>query len=68
MLLAQSFNIVSGPSYAPSFPRWAQSKAQFSLVYSLNADWRIQGGGFITLAGANAYREYGALLALWRRF
>ena len=68
MLLAQSFNIMSAPSQNPGYPQWAQSKAQFSLVKSLNDDWRVQIGGFTTVAGQNAYRELGALLALWRRF
>ncbi len=68
MVLAQSFNVVSGPSTNPSYPRWAQSKAQLSLVYAVNENWRAQIGGFATLAGVNAYREYGALIALWRRF
>jgi hypothetical protein len=68
MLLAQSFNIMSAPSQNPGYPQWAQSKAQFSLVASLNADWRVQVGGYTTVAGQNAYRETGALLAVWRRF
>ncbi|MBB4197738.1 hypothetical protein CCR94_07890 [Rhodoblastus sphagnicola] len=68
MLLAQNFNVVSAPSNDPSHPRWAQAKGELSLVYSLNAEWRAQVGGFATLAGVNAYREYGAVLALWRRF
>jgi hypothetical protein len=68
MLLAQSFNIMSAPSHNPGYPQWAQSKAQFSLVASVNADWRVQVGGFTTVAGQNAYRERGALLAVWRRF
>ncbi len=68
MLLAQSFNIVSGPSRQPDYPRWSQSKAQLSLVYSLDSDWRAQVGAFATLAGTSAYRENGALVALWRRF
>jgi hypothetical protein len=68
MLLAQDFNVLSAPSSDPACPRWAQAKAQLSLVYALNADWRAQIGGFATLAGVNAYREYGPLVALWRRF
>jgi hypothetical protein len=68
LLLAQSFNIVSGPSSNPNYPQWTQSKAQFSLVYSLNDDWRVQLGGFTTLAGQNAYRENGALFAVWWKF
>jgi len=68
LLLAQSFNIVSAPSSNPNFPQWAQSKAQLSLVHGLDEDWRAQVGAFTTLAGQNAYRENGVLLALWRRF
>ncbi len=68
MLMAQSFNIVSAPSRNPNFPQWAQSKAQFSLVYQFDPVWRVQVGGFTTVAGKNAYRESGAVLALWRRF
>jgi protein XagA len=68
MVLAQSFNVVSAASNSPAYPRWAQAKAQLSLVYAVNGDWRAQVGGFTTLAGVNAYREYGALVALWRRF
>jgi hypothetical protein len=68
LLMAQSFNIASGPSSNPNYPQWTQSKAQFSLVYSLNADWRVQLGGFTTLSGQNAYRENGGLLAVWRKF
>ncbi len=68
LMLAQSFNIVSSPSNNANYPQWAQSKAQFSLVYSLNEDWRTQLGAFTTLAGKSAYRENGVLVAFWRRF
>jgi hypothetical protein len=68
LLLAQSFNIVSAASNNPEYPQWAQSKLQFSLVYSLGEDWRAQAGAYTTLAGQNAYRENGVLVALWRRF
>jgi hypothetical protein len=68
LVLAQSFNAISGASNNPNTPQWAQAKAQFSLVYRLSEEWRMQGGGFFTLAGENAYRENGLLLALWRKF
>ncbi len=32
LLMAQSFNTISGASHNPQFPQWAQSKAQLSLV------------------------------------
>ncbi len=68
MVMAQSFNTISNASNNPQFPCWSQSKAQLSLVYSLNPQWRAQIGVYTTLAGQNAYRENGALLALWRKF
>ncbi len=68
MLLAQSFNVASGPSNGPVFPHWAQSKLQLSFVYRLDAAWRTQVGGFAALAGDNAWRENGVLVALWRQF
>jgi hypothetical protein len=68
LVLVQSFNTMSGASSSPNTPQWAQAKAQFSLVYRLSDEWRVQGGGFVTLAGQNAYRENGLLLALWRKF
>jgi protein XagA len=68
MLLVQSFNIVSAASSNADYPQWAQYKAQVSLVYSLNPDWRAQLGGYTTMAGKNAYRENGVLVAVWRQF
>ena len=68
LVLAQSFNIVSEASQNPNFPHWTQSKAQLSLVYRVAPEWRVQAGGFTTLAGLNAYRENGVLLAVWRQF
>ena len=68
LVMAQSFNTISGASHNPQFPQWAQSKAQLSLVYRLTPLWRAQIGAYTTLAGQNAYRENGALLALWRKF
>ncbi|MCI4680670.1 hypothetical protein K9U39_02575 [Rhodoblastus acidophilus] len=68
LVMAQSFNTISGASGNPQAPQWAQAKAQFSLVYRLNPEWRAQAGGFVTVAGQNAYRENGVLLGLWRQF
>lgn len=68
LVLAQSFNTISGASNNPATPQWAQAKAQLSLVYRLSPEWRAQAGGFVTLAGLNAYRENGVLLGLWRKF
>jgi protein XagA len=68
LVLAQGFNTISGASNNPNTPQWAQAKGQLSLVYRVNADWRAQAGGFVTLAGRNAYRENGVLMGLWRNF
>jgi len=68
MLMLQSFNIVSAASHDPCYPHWAQSKLQASLVYQFSRAWRVQLGGFTTVAGRDAPLENGLLLALWRQF
>jgi hypothetical protein len=68
LVLAQSFNTISGASNNPNTPQWAQYKAQLSLVYRFAPEWRAQAGFYVTLAGTNAYRENGALLGVWRNF
>ncbi len=67
-VLAQSFNTISGASSTAEQPAMGAGQGAVEPVYRLNAEWRVQGGGFVTLAGQNAYRENGLLLALWRQF
>ena len=67
-ILAQSFNTISNGAGAPGFLAWEQHLGQFSLVYALDDKWKVQLGGFGTLYRRNTNSEYGAILALWRRF
>lgn len=67
-ILAQSFNTISNGAGAPGFSQWESHKGQLSVVYALDARWSVQVGGFATLYQRNTNTEYGALVALWRRF
>jgi hypothetical protein len=66
--LAQLFNAVSNGAGGVGFPAWRGHVGQLSLVYALTENWDIQLGGFATLQRRNTNSEYGALVALWRRF
>ncbi len=67
-ILAQAFNTVSNGAGAPGFAAWESNIGQLSLVYALDDKWSVQIGGFGTLYRRNTNSEYGALLAVWRRF
>jgi hypothetical protein len=69
LLLAQSFNVISqGSGSGAVFPAYRYHKLQASAIYSLNAQWAMQGGVFTTVAGSNALQENGVVLAAWYRF
>jgi hypothetical protein len=68
LILAQSFNVASEGAGSPVFGRYDYEKFQLSAVYSLNAAWAIQGGGFTTYAGSNALQENGLIFGVWRKF
>jgi hypothetical protein len=67
-ILAQTFNTVSNGAGTPGFLAWEQHIGQLSLAYALNDQWKVQFGGFATLYRRNTNSEYGALVAVWRRF
>ena len=67
-ILAQAFNTVSNGAGAPGFSAWEEHKGQLSVVYALDDKWSLQVGGFATLYRRNVNSEYGALVAVWRRF
>jgi protein XagA len=66
--LAQMFTTISNGAGAPGFPAWASHKGQLSVVYALDETWSLQVGGFGTLYRRNTNSEYGAMVAVWRRF
>ena len=67
-ILAQTFNTVSAGAGAPGFSQWESHIGELSVVYALDDKWSVQGGGFATLFRRNTNSEYGALVAVWRRF
>ncbi len=67
-ILAQAFNTVSTGAGAPGFSAWEAHIGEISLVYALDSRWSVQIGGFGTLFRRNTNSEYGALVAIWRRF
>jgi hypothetical protein len=67
-ILAQAFNTVSNGAGAPGFSAWESHTGQLSVVYALDDKWSVQLGGFGTLYRRDTNSEYGALVAVWRRF
>ncbi len=67
-VLAQVFTTVSDGAGAPGFGAWDSCKGQLSVVYALDDKWSLQVGGFATLLRRNTNSEYGALVAVSRRF
>ncbi|MGG5808702.1 hypothetical protein [Falsiroseomonas sp. CW058] len=67
-VLAQSFTVVTDGEGRGAYPSSWYTKAQLSLLYEVAPSWTLQAGAFTTLAGENALREHGALVALWRSF
>lgn len=67
-IFAQAFNTISNGAGAPGFAAWESHIGQLSVVYALDDKWSVQIGGFGTLYRRNTNSEFGALLALWRRF
>jgi hypothetical protein len=67
-IMAQAFNTVSNGAGAPGFSAWESHVGQLSVVYALSDKWSVQLGGFGTLYRRSTNSEFGALLAVWRRF
>ncbi|HEV2653250.1 MAG TPA: hypothetical protein VGU69_18445 [Rhizomicrobium sp.] len=64
MIMAQSFNIISGNAIAPYTP-YRTHKLEFSLVQRLTDRWSLQSSTFFSPAGRNALDEKGMSVALW---
>ena len=67
-ILGQAFNAISQGAGTGGFPAWEEHKGALSLVYALDDKWSLQIGGFSTIWRRNAVSEYGALIAVWRKF
>jgi len=67
LLLAQAFNALPTGDGMLAFTDDREHKAQLSVVWDVTARWSIQLGAFSTV-GQEAWRERGAVVAIWRRF
>lgn len=67
LLLAQAFNALPTGDGKLAFDDDREHKAQLSVVWDVTASWSIQLGAFSTV-GQEAWRERGAVVAVWRRF
>lgn len=67
LLLAQNFNVVSGPA-RPPYVYFRSHKLEASLAYRLSRHFTLQGGAFFSPAGQNALDERGLCLSLWSDF
>jgi hypothetical protein len=67
MVMAQSFNLVSGPATAPYVP-FRTHKLEVSAVWRMSRRFTLQAGAFFSPAGQNALDERGLCLSLWSDF
>ena len=65
MILAQSFNVISGGDSKPPYGYYRSHKLQLSIVQHLIDNTSVQIGAFISPAGQDALKEYGLSLAIW---
>lgn len=67
-LMAQAFLVETVEPGTRLYPAGGYLRAQFSTVVDLGPRWAVQFGGNTVIAGRNALREQGLLVAVWHRF
>jgi protein XagA len=67
LVMLQSFATAANHATAVC-NRYSWIKLQESLVYDFSRSWALQAGFFETVAGMNAGRELGPMIALWYHF
>jgi len=65
MVMAQSFNVISGGNARPPFAYYRAHKVELSLVERVSRHWSLQLGGYLSPSGQNALVEKGLSLVLW---
>jgi hypothetical protein len=65
MVMAQSFNVISGGGAEPPYTYFREHKLELSLVRCLSDRWSVQLGAFIAPMGQNTVAEQGFGLSLW---
>jgi protein XagA len=68
LVMAQSFNTISGGDARPPYTYYRTHKLELSAVYCFSPRWSVQLGGFVSPAGQNALVERGISTALWVHF
>jgi hypothetical protein len=67
LMMLQAFATIADRATAVC-ARYSWVKLQESAAYDLSRSWALQAGFFETVAGMNAGRELGPMLALWYHF
>jgi hypothetical protein len=67
LVMAQSFNVVSGPAKQP-YVYFRSHKLEASVAYKLSKHFTLQAGAFFSPAGQNALDERGLVASLWDNF
>jgi len=65
MVMAQSFNTISGGDAEPPYTYFRENKLELSLVRCLSDRWSVQLGAYIAPAGQNTVAEQGISLSIW---
>lgn len=65
MVMAQSFNIISGGDAEAPYTYYRSHKLELSVVERLSRHWSLQLGVFYSPAGQNALVENGISVSLW---
>jgi hypothetical protein len=65
MMMAHSFNLVSGGNAAPPYTYYRSHKLVFSLVRRLGKNYLVQLGAFFSPLGQNALVEQGLNVGFW---
>lgn len=68
MVMAQMFSTFAFIRAEGFYASGWEYKAALSTVWDFTENWSLQVGGIATLAGANALRERGGFVAIWKRF
>lgn len=65
MVMAQSFNVISGGGAQAPYTYFREHKIELSVVRCISARWSVQLGAFTAPMGQNTVVEQGFMLSLW---
>jgi hypothetical protein len=67
MVMAQSFNTISGGDAQPPYTYFREHKFELSVVRTLTDRWSVQLGAYVAPAGQNTVAEQGVSFSVWQR-